>query len=280
MKKIIKKILKKLKIKIPVYIPVLFGDMLANKNILITGGSSGIGYSIALSCLKNGANVVITGRDFLKLEKAKLELEKTIRSSNTIDIFQWDLNNFKSIKENIGKIKNFFQSKKIDILINNAGILKGSNHGSTSIEDFDEVIDINLKSYYFLSQEFANYLVKEKIKGNILNVSSSSGYRPSISPYMISKNSVISLTRGLAKKLIKNDIVVNGIAPGPTTTEMLKLSNNNMNNEVSPSRRYLNPNEVANLAVFLISSCGRMIVGETIFITGGSGTLTFDDINY
>lgn len=256
-------------IKEPVYIPLLKGELLAGKTVLITGGTGGIGTAIAKRCLENGAKVIVGARNAEKLEKISNEINV---STCVIDI--------QNIKDMKASLAGLTKDYKIDILINNAGVHMGTTIGSTKEDDFDKTLDINLKGTYFISQEFSNYLITNGIKGNILNISSVSGYRPAISPYMISKWGVNGLTQGLAKKLIKHDIVVNGIAPGPVATEMLKLDGSDLNYENSPSCRYVDPVEVANLAVFMISDMGRMIVGDTIYLTGGCGNLTYDDINY
>lgn len=267
----IKKLLGKMKktVKEPVYIPVLSGQLLKGKTVLITGGTGGIGKAIAKECIQNGATVIITGRNQEKLSNVAGEIGAIP--------FVLDIQNVSEIKvafEDLGK------KYKIDILVNNAGMQAGGFWGNTKEEDFDKTLSTNLKGTYFCSQEFVNYLIDNGIKGNILNISSVSGYRPAISPYMVSKWGITGLTEGMAKKLIKNGIVVNGIAPGPVATEMIKVDGTDLNYGKSPAGRYADPMEVANLAVFLISDMGRMIIGHTVYITGGCGTLTFDDVEY
>lgn len=128
---------------------------------------------------------------------------------------------------------------------------------------------------------FAKYFIANKIAGNILNVCSSSSNRPAISPYTVSKWGEKGFTKGFAKKLIKDNIVVNAVAPGPTASGMLlESSGGDLTHLSSPAGRYVTAEEIANLALFLISDMGRMIVGETVFMTGGCGTLTFEDMIY
>lgn len=165
-------------------------------------------------------------------------------------------------------------------MINNAGIASSCSLGDTTEQELDMVINTNLKGTYFMCQEVANYFIHNSIKGNILNISSVSGKRPAITPYMLSKNGIISLTQGIAKKFIKYGIVVNGLAPGPIATGMLNVEGKNLNYDNSPSKRFADAKEIANWAVILVSDLGKMIVGETIFITGGCGNLTYDDIQY
>lgn len=279
-KEIIKKIFKRLTRQkvVPEYIPVVMGELLENRTILITGG---IGVELTKACLRNGASVVITSRNEKKLKECLPELNKCKNSEKQkIICVELDINNVDSMKNIFNKIVKDNSLKNIDTLINNAGVAIGGIIGTTKEEEFDKTITTNLKGTYFLSQEFANYLIKENIQGNILNISSVSGIRPAITPYMLSKHSLIGLTEGLAKKLIKYGIVVNGIAPGPTVTDMIGVKGNDLYYQNSPAQRYVDPVEVANLAVYLISKMGKMIVGDTVYISGGCGNLTRDDIMY
>lgn len=122
---------------------------------------------------------------------------------------------------------------------------------------------------------------ENKVEGNILNVGSSSCLRPATSAYTLSKWGIRGLTLGLAKSLAPYGITVNGIAPGPTATPMLlEDSQSNITNNSNPIGRYVLPEEIANMAVVLVSSMGRTIVGDMIYMTGGAGIITYDDINY
>lgn len=268
-------------VKTPTYIPVVSSDILKDKTILVTGGNSGIGYAIANACLRSGGEVIISGRNEDKLFEAKKKLIHEVGcDKDRIITFVLDVQKVGEIKNKLEQIIESTCNKKIDILVNNAGVAVGWAIGRTKEEDFDMTIAINLKGSYFMAQEFSNYLIEKGIKGNILNISSASGVRPAITPYMLSKWGLTGLTEGLAKKCIQYNIVVNGIAPGPTATDMICLDGKNLMYEKSPAKRYVDPVEVANLAVFLISDMGRMIVGDTVYITGGCGTLTVDDIKY
>lgn len=279
----LKRIAKKMQKEIikPQPIPKLYGELLRDKIVLVSGGTSGIGYSIAEASLNNGAKVIITGRSQTRIDKAieriKKQDEKVDGSVKGIEL---DITDVASVSKKIEDAESLFPENRIDILINSAGVLKGDSLGNTDEKDFDDVLQTNLKGTYFLSQEFANYLVDREIQGNILNVSSVSGIRPANSPYMISKWGINGLTKGLAKKYIKNGIVINGIAPGPTATDMLLDDKDNIKHESSPSGRYVTPEEIANMSVILVSDIGRMIVGNTVYMTGGSGNLTMDDIEY
>ena len=138
-------------------------------------------------------------------------------------------------------------------------------------------MDVNLKSMYFACQEVANYMINNKIKGHILNVSSASSAKPGWTPYEISKNAVRALTLGFADKLVKHGIVVNAIAPGPVSTPMLKnMDKEDISWQGNPTGRMSTPAEIANWVVFMASDMGNMIIGDTFFISGGSGTICID----
>jgi len=276
MKNKIKKFLNMFSKKVPVNIPVMYGELLTNRTALITGGNGGIGFEIAKNFVLNNCDVIITGRNEEQLKKCTKELNELKKGKCKFYVF--DISKTEQIEK---VLDNIIKENNIDILVNNAGVLFGNSIGNTSIKDFEDTIKINLEGTYFITQKIANYMIENKIKENILNISSSSSVRPAINPYSISKWGMNGLTLGLAKKYIKHGIVVNGIAPGPTATKMLmknpKLGIDNTN---SPVGRYIMPEEIANIATILVSNMGRMIVGDTIYITGGAGVITFDDINY
>ena len=231
--------------------------------------------------MRNGASVIIIGSNKEKLENISKELSNEFIDDNSkqkVEFYQIDLMDIENIKNKLNEILNI---KHIDILVNSAGILKDDSMGNTNINDFENCMKLNLEAIYFVSQVFTNYFIKNNIKGNILNITSSSALRPAINPYVLSKQALKSLTEGMAKKYIKYGIVVNGLAPGPTATSMLLEENtDNINLSANPSGRFVMPEEVANIAVMLVSDLGRMIVGDTIYITGGAGTITLDDTNY
>lgn len=262
-----------------IIIPCLEGELLTKRCALITGGSSGIGYAIAESFLNNNANVTICGRNKEKLINAKEKLINKCRcSEDRIDILSLDISNLNEINE---ILTHYLENKKIDIFVNNAGINGGSLFPNTSEQEYDDILNTNLKGMYFVSQIIVKYMIDNKIEGNILNITSSSALRPGISPYILSKWGERSLTLGMAKKYIPYGIIVNGLAPGSTLTPMLKSNDyEDLNLDYSPSKRYAAPEEIGNLATILVSNIGRMIVGDTIYATGGAGVITYDDMNY
>lgn len=277
LKSFIKQLLKIRKEK--VVIPCFEGNILQGKKALITGGGSGIGYAIAKSFLKNGASVVICGRNSKRLEDARSNLVVECGCSlSDISTLVLDISSIENMKKILHE---FLNGNRVEIFVNNAGVNFGNVFPETTEEDYDRVLDTNLKGMYFISQIIAKYMVGNNIKGNILNITSSSSLRPGVSPYIISKWGERSLTLGLAKKYLPYGIVVNGLAPGSTLTPMLKPeSDNDLNFDPSPSKRYAAPEEIGNLATVLVSDMGRMIVGDTIYATGGAGVITYDDAAY
>ena len=254
-------------------------NLLNGRTALITGGTSGIGKAISKAFLKAGANVIITGRDLQRTENVAEELYGEVKKGK---IYAIDINNqdVESFETKFLEVLNLIGDSKIDILVNNAGVNGGPFFGGSE-DEYDMVLDTNLKGTFFLSRIVSSYMIENHINGNILNLASSSSIRPANSAYAISKWGIKGLTLGLAKLLIKHNIVVNGIAPGPTATPMLmKDGDNSISLPQNPSGRYVMPEEIANLAVILVSSMGRMVVGDIIYVTGGAGVITYDDVNY
>ncbi len=169
-----------------------------------------------------------------------------------------------------------FPENRIDILVNSAGVVSHSDFLDMSEQEYDSIMDINAKGTFFMSQAAAKYMIENRIKGHILNVTSSSALRPAWTPYQMSKWAVRGLTLGTADKLLPYGIVVNAIAPGPTATPMLGKNgeDDNIYQPNTPAKRYAMPSEIAALATFMVSDMGEMIVGDTFYMTGGSGTIT------
>ena len=169
-----------------------------------------------------------------------------------------------------------FPENRIDILVNSAGVVSHSDFLDMSEQEYDSIMDINAKGTFFMSQATAKYMIENRIKGHILNVTSSSALRPAWTPYQMSKWAVRGLTLGAADKLLPYGIVVNAIAPGPTATPMLGKNegDDEIYNAICPSGRFAMPSEIAALATFMVSDMGDMIVGDTFYMTGGSGVIT------
>lgn len=253
-------------------------NLLVGRTALITGGTSGIGYEIAKTFVNAGASVIITGRNKERIDNAV----KKLMSDNIkgrIWGLQLDNSNISDFPDKINTAIKMADSP-IDILVNNAGIL-GNNNSNDAEHEYDSVMNTNLKGMFFLSNLVAQYMIDHSICGNILNIASSSSLRPAINAYTLSKWGIRGLTLGLAKKLIKHGIVVNGVAPGPTATPMMKKEGHlDLSLPNNPSGRFTTPEEVANLSLILVSNMGRQIVGDIVYISGGAGVITYDDVQY
>lgn len=268
--------------KIPVITPVLYGNLLVGRKALITGAGTGIGFAIAEAFARNGADVVLAGRNGSRLREATAKLKSSVqlRQGQVVLPMEMDLKDVAHFAEYVEKACTSIGGE-LDILVNNAGISRGWKYVEVTEDDFDETISTNLKGSYFLSQAVAKRMIEAKVCGNILNIASSSSLRPGNTPYILSKWGIRSFTLGLAKILIKHGIVVNGLAPGPTNTKMiLKDGYDGVESEIVPAGRLVTTEEIGNMAVVLASSLGRMIVGDTVFVTGGSGVITVDDVGY
>lgn len=253
-------------------------ELLSGRTALITGGTSGIGKAIAQAFLNAGANVIITSRSQDSANKIAESLNKyDTEFSIGVELNNERVDSFDKLFEVIlSKIKNH----NIDILVNNAGI-RGGRWGKTTIDEYNKVMDTNLKGVFFLSEIVAKYMIDHNIHGNILNICSASSLRPANSAYCLSKWGMRALTEGMAKTLIPYDIVVNGIAPGPTATPMFGMeSKDNLETSSQPNKRFTTVEEIANMAVIYVSDMARTIVGDIAYMTGGAAVLTYDDNNY
>ncbi len=255
----------------PIIITKDNSELLLGKVALITGGSSGIGLEIAKKFLSCGCKVVISGTNEEKMKKICNEL-----NNKNLKYIVLNVLDVKKMPNKIAKVVDMFEEKRIDILVNSAGLVSKSSFFDMTEEEYDKIMDTNAKGTFFMSKYVGQYMIDNKIKGHILNLSSSSSLRPAWTPYQISKWAVKGLTLGLADIFIKHGIVVNAIAPGPTATPMLNMKDgDSIEIPDNPSGRYATPIEIANLAVFMASSMGDLIVGDTFYITGGSGTITY-----
>ena len=252
-------------------------NLLEGKTALVTGGTSGIGNAIAKAFLKSGATVIITGRSIERIEKSLKELSCYKDRVYGIVLDNSDISSF-SVKLN--EILSMLEGRKLDILVNNAGVNNVHNIKDVTEEEYDYVMDTNLKGSYFLSQAIGKYMRDNSVRGHILNIASSSSLRPAAAPYALSKWGLRGLTLGLAKAFIPYGIVVNGLAPGPTATPMMMTDTSHIEHPNLPLGRYIMPEEIANMAVVLCSDLSCAVVGDLVYMTGGAGLVTLEGDNY
>ena len=255
-------------------------DLLKGRKALITGGTSGIGLQIAKAYLNAGCEVLITGRNQQKIDGVcQMLKEEKPELQDAIHGLEMDVTLIEKLDSKLQEVIKIMGG--IDILVNNAG-LEGGHINRCEEKDFDAIVDTNMKGVFFLSRIVARYMIANNIQGNILNICSSSSMRPANSAYTMSKWAVRGLTEGLARMLAPRGIVVNGIAPGMTATPMLKKTGSD--DDLSLPRtlvgRYATPEEIANMAVVLVSNMCRMVVGDILYMTGGSGNIFNGDVNY
>lgn len=243
--------------------------ILEGKVALITGGSGGIGSAIAKSYIESGCKVVITGTKEEKLKKYCEELGENAR------YVQLNLNEVDKMQQKVEEAVKCFG--RIDILVNSAGIHSTemiSDFLTVSEKEYDDILSTNLKGTFFISQAICNYMIENKIKGHILNISSSTALEPAWSPYRLSKWGVKGFTLGLAQKMLEHGIIVNAIAPGSTATSLVGFrEGDSIQTSENKPGRYIMPEEVAYYAKLLVSDLGDMIVGDTLYISGGRGTV-------
>lgn len=243
--------------------------MLKDKVAIVTGGTRGIGRAIALKLADKGANIVINYRNSDKeAEELKAILEEKGVKVLTV---KCDISNFEDSKNLMDKCKEVFG--KIDILVNNAGITKDTLIMRMKEEDFDSVIDINLKGTFNCAKHASAIMLKQRF-GKIINMTSVVGIAGNAGQvnYAASKAGVIGLTKSLAKELGSRGITVNAVAPGFINTDMTASLSEKVKEEASkniPLKRLGDPEDVANLVGFLASDAANYITGQVINVDGG-----------
>lgn len=247
------------------------GSLLKDKVVLVTGGGSGIGKSIAYGVLQQGARVIITGRNEPKLIETISEFKHS--GCNKASYFVWDISKTKEIPQRIKQLVDK-EGHQIDALINNAGLQPKEFFPDVTEEEWNRIYNVNSKGTFFMCQEFSKYWASQGFKRlhKIINISSQGGFVGATYPYRMSKWDIVGLTKGLGLELIGKNIIVNSIAPGVIRTEMQKQYFNQGDNifcNQNPIQRFAFPEEISQLAIYLISDLSNFIVGQTIVCDGG-----------
>jgi len=244
-------------------------SLLQNKNILITGGSRGIGKSVVETLVKNGANVGFT---FSSSEIAAKTICNKLNSENIKCIaYKSDASKLDQCEKLINSFLTDFET--IDVLINNAGITKDNLLLRMSEEDFDKVVEVNLKSVFNMTKACQRVFLKNR-KGTIINMSSVVGVKGNAgqSNYAASKSGIIGFSKSIAQELGSRNIRCNVIAPGFIRTEMTdNLSQSIIQGWTDniPLKRPGESADVANLCLFLASDLSSYITGQVINVDGG-----------
>jgi 3-oxoacyl-[acyl-carrier protein] reductase len=244
-------------------------QLLKDKKALITGGTSGIGRATALLFAAQGASVVIFGTSVEK--GAEVLSELCTISSAKMQFIPVDVSNYEAASAAVEAATQFLGG--VDILVNNAGITKDQLLMKMSEEDWDRVLDVNLKSVFIFSKAVIRPMMKARY-GKIINVSSVIALtgNPGQVNYSASKSGMIGLTQSLAKEVAGRGINVNCIAPGFIETPMTRTLTPEQKEAILsqiPMKRLGDPTDVANLCLFLASPLSNYVTGEVIAVDGG-----------
>jgi len=244
-------------------------NLLENKVVLITGASRGIGKSIAEECVKQGAKVAFT---YLSSDEKAKALENELSANGGIAKgFKSDASKYDDAQELVEKVVEEFG--QIDVLVNNAGITRDTLLMRMSEEQWDEVMNTNLKSAFNLTKAVQRPMLKAR-SGSIINMSSVVGVSGNAGQanYAASKAGLIGFTKSVAQELGSRNIRCNAIAPGFIETEMTAALDEKVVQEWRnsiPLKRGGSPKDVADLTVFLGSDMSQYITGQTIHVCGG-----------
>lgn len=241
---------------------------LDGKVALITGAAQGIGKAIALMLAKNGADIVVSDINLEKAQETSREIEAMGRRSMAIKV---DVSKSEEVEQMVEKIINEFG--KIDILVNNAGITRDKLILRMTEEDWDAVLNVNLKGTFNCTKAVIRHMSKQK-SGKIVNIASVSGEmgNPGQANYSASKAGVIGFTKTIAREFAQRGINVNAIAPGYIETPMTDVLPEKVKEELKkmiPLERLGKPEDVAQAVLFLVSEASSYITGQVLNVNGG-----------
>lgn len=242
---------------------------LEGKAALVTGASRGIGREIALGLAKQGADVVVNYSG--SVERANQVVAEIKELGRNAVAIQCDVSNSESVANMVKETIDTFG--KLDILVNNAGITKDNLLMRMKEEEWDDVININLKGVFLCTKAVTRQMMKQR-SGRIINISSIVGVsgNPGQANYVAAKSGVIGLTKTTAKELSSRGITVNAIAPGFITTDMTDKLTEDVKEQMLkqiPLARFGEPSDIANVVVFLASDDSRYMTGQTLHVDGG-----------
>ena len=239
--------------------------------VLVFGGSRGIGRSLAEGFAQRGARVTITGREAKTLQQTASEISV---GPHPVDFIVCDVAKPDEIPRMVDTAVE--RQGKIDCLLNVAGVNVRKRVEQYSIEEFDGILNINLKGAFLVAQEIGRRLIAQKSGGSIINIDSLNSFRPlkGVQPYAMSKAAISAMTRGMAMEWGEHGIRVNALAPGFILTDLTKKlwSDPTMqawNDANCPLKRLGQPEDLIGTAIFLASDAAQFLTGQVIYVDGG-----------
>jgi len=240
------------------------------KIALVTGSTGGIGFAFARGMAQHGARVILNGRNAEKLESRLRDLEtEGLKAYGYV----FDVSRAEEVKTACMRMEK--ELGPIDILVNNAGITVRTTLEEFKDDDWEKIIDVNLKGAYLVAKAVAPAMIKRN-SGKIINIGSvqSELGRPGIAPYAASKGGIKMLTKGMAVDWAKYNIQINGIGPGYFKTEMTRALHENTQThqwlcDRTPSRRWGEAEELLGALLFLASDASSYVNGQMIYVDGG-----------
>jgi NAD(P)-dependent dehydrogenase (short-subunit alcohol dehydrogenase family) len=246
---------------------VIFMNEVAGRIALVTGSRGGIGKAIAYALAKHGATIVVNDLDETKAKKVN---EDIIKKGGKSIYAVANCSNKKEVENMFTNIEDTYG--KVDILVNNVGVIRDSLITKMSEEDWDTVLNVNLKSYFLCSKQAVSVMMEQEF-GRIINISFRAwlgGYGQA--HYSASKGGVVSFTRSLAIELSRHNITVNAIAPGLIDTPMFRNFRQDVQEKLikmQPNGEIGKPEDIANGVLFFSSSNSSFVTGQTLHICGG-----------
>lgn len=243
--------------------------MLEKKTALVTGAGKGIGRAIALALAKMGVLVIVNYRG--SKEQAEETVQKIREMGQEAEAYPCDVSDFQAVETMMKTIVSKYG--RLDILVNNAGITKDGLILKMSEEDFDKVVDTNLKGTFHTIRHASRQMIRQR-SGRIINISSVSGVmgNPGQANYAAAKAGIIGLTKTMAKELGSRGITVNAIAPGFIETDMTAVLSESVQQNIQaqiPLGHFGKPEDVAAAAAFLASEEASYITGQVLCVDGG-----------